>query len=226
MKTLTLIFAFILLPLTSMAQTGGDYLSQVTTAISNKNWDGAVELFSKAIKADAFKSEMYYLTQVDKSSAVCHRLAYQLASFYQKTRNYDKAFLFYKELTQLQPNNVKYLNGCAEMEVMRGKEENALRLYERALELDRDNLAANIFIGNYYYLEAEKEKQKIETDFRKITTPTRMQYARYRDAIDAVVSSKYAKAKEYLQNVLRTFPSAEAQKTLNKILAVEKTANR
>ena len=53
-----------------------------------------------------------------------------------------------------------------------------------------------------------------------------MQYARYRDAIDAVVSSNYAKAKEYLQDVLRTFPSAEAQKTLNKILAVEKTANR
>jgi hypothetical protein len=75
---------------------GGDYLSQVTTAISIKNWDGAVELFSKRLRPNAFKSEMYYLTQVDKSSAVCHRLAFQLASFYQKTRNYDMLFCFTK----------------------------------------------------------------------------------------------------------------------------------
>ena len=95
------------------------------------------------------------------------------------------------------------------------EKENALRLYERALELDRDNLAANIFIGNYYYLEAEKQKQRLKRTSGKISSYT--QYARCRDTIDAVVSSNYAKRKSICRMCLRTFPSAEVQKTLNKI---------
>ena len=40
---------------------------------------------------------------------------------------------------------------CAEMQVCRGQEKDALRMYEKILQLDADNLAANIFLGNYYY---------------------------------------------------------------------------
>ena len=76
-------------------------------------------------------------------------------------RNYDKAYLFYKELLQRKPNDVGYLVSCAEMEVARGKEQEALRTYKKVMELDADNLAANIFIGNYLYLMAEQEKQRL-----------------------------------------------------------------
>ena len=37
--------------------------------------------------------------------------------------------------------------------------------------LDADNLQANIFLGNYYYLQAEKDKKKLEEDYKKITSP-------------------------------------------------------
>jgi hypothetical protein len=40
-------------------------------------------------------------------------------------------------------------------------------MYEKILQLDADNLAANIFLGNYYYLMAEQEKKKLETDYKK-----------------------------------------------------------
>lgn len=45
------------------------------------------------------------------------------------------------------------------MQVCRGQEKDALRMYENILKLDADNLAANIFLGNYYYLMAEQEKK-------------------------------------------------------------------
>lgn len=227
MKTIVLFLSFLFsLPMALSAQSGEVLLSKVTAALSAGQKEQAVSLFAQAITANPDKSEMYYWTTVDKNSEECVKMASKLAAYYKKSRNYDKAYLFYKELLQKSPNDVTHLVGCAEMEVCRGKEDEALRMYERAIELDADNLAANIFIGNYYYLMAEQEKQKIENDYKKITTPTRMQYAHYRDGLSRVVSTGYGKAKEYLQNVIRQFPSTEAQKTLNKIRLIEKEVNR
>lgn len=72
------------------------------------------------------------------------------------------------------------MEACAEMQVCRGQEKDALRMYEKILQLEADNLAANIFLGNYYYLTAEQEKKKLEMDYKKLSSPTKMQYARYR----------------------------------------------
>lgn len=139
---------------------------------------------------------------------------------------YDKAFLFYKELSQKDPDNVDYLEAVAEMQVCRGQEKDALRMYENILKLDADNLAANIFLGNYYYLMAEQEKKKLESDYKKLSSPTKMQYARYRDGLSKLFATGYEKARSSLQKVVLRFPSTEAQKTLDKILRIEKEVNR
>lgn len=77
------------------------------------------------------------------------------------------------------------------------------------------------FLGNYYYLQAEKDKKKLEEDYKKITSPTRMQYARYRNGLSDVFTNSYGKAKAYLQRVLQVFPSMEAGNTLEKIKKME-----
>ena len=105
--------------------------------------------------------------------------------------------------------------------MMRGKEKDAMKTCEKVLMLDANNLQANIFLGNYYYLQAEKDKKKLDDDFKKITSPTRMQYARYRNGLSDVYTTNYSKAKNYLQRVLQLFPSTEAGKTLEKIKRVE-----
>ena len=92
---------------------------------------------------------------------------------------------------------------------------------KKVLMLDADNLQANIFLGNYYYLQAEKDKKKLEEDYKKITSPTRMQYARYRNGLSDVFTNSYGKAKAYLQRVLQVFPSMEAGNTLEKIKKME-----
>ena len=123
--------------------------------------------FRQTISLNIDRTEMYYWTNIDKSSEISVKLANELAIAFRKKRNYDKAYLFYKELLQKAPNNVAYLESCAEMQVCRGQEKDALRMYETILQLDADNLAANIFLGNYYYLMAEQEKKKLETDYKK-----------------------------------------------------------
>lgn len=222
MKTLALLFFLSLVnPLVLLAQSAGDLLPKVSEALSEGKDDYAVSLFRQAAAAGVDQTEMFYWTNVDKNSSVAPRLINELATYYKKKRNYDKAYLFYKEYLQRYPEDVPALVSCAEMEMMRGKEKDALKTYEKVLSLDADNLQANIFLGNYYYLQAEKDKKKLDDDFKKITSPTRMQYARYRNGLSGIFTTNYSKAKTYLQRVLQLFPSTEAGKTLEKIKRVE-----
>lgn len=222
MKTLTLLFTFLVsFPFALSAQTAEDVLQKVSTAMAGEQWEQAVSLFRQAIQLNVDKSEMFYWTNVNKNSEFSLKIAEELAAYYKTSRNYDKAYLFYKELLQKNPDHVKWLVSCAETEVCRGREKEALQTYLKVLSLDANNLAANIFIGNYYYLVAEQEKQLLMRDYKKITSPTRMQHARYKDGLSRLLTERYSKAKEYLQNVIRQFPSTEVMKTLEKIKKME-----
>ncbi len=52
---------------------------------------------------------------------------------------------------------------------------------------------------------AEQEKKKLETDYKKIPSPTKMQYARYRDGLSKLFSTGYEKARNSLQKGCLTF---------------------
>lgn len=227
MRALTvLLFSLFTMPLMLNAQTVEDMLHKVSAAIEADQQGQAVSYFRQAIKLEINRSEMYYWTTVDKNSLICLKLANEMAVAFKKNRNYDKAYLFYKELLQKSPGNVDYLEACAEMQVGRGQEKDALRIYEQLLKIDSDNLAANIFLGNYYFLMGEQEKKKMENEYNKIPSPTKMQYARYRDGLFRLFSAEYEKARASLQKVVQKFPSTEAKKTLDKILSIEKEVNR
>lgn len=221
MKTLTLLLYLISLPIGLFAQSSGELLQKVSDALLAGKDDYAVSLFRQAAEAGINQTEMFYWTRVDKNTVVAQRLALELAAYYKNVCNYDKAYLFYKEFLQYRPNDVFVLVSCAEMEVMRGKEVDALDLYEKVLKLDANNLAANIFLGNYYFWQAEQDKKKLENEYKKIASPTKMQYARYRNALSDIFSTRYAKARGYLQHVLQLFPSTGADKTLKRIKEVE-----
>ena len=227
MRALTILFLSLFsLPLMLNAQSVDEMLQKVSVAIESGQTGQAVSYFRQTIGLNIDRTEMFYWTSVDKNSEISVKLAYELAIAYKKKRNYDKAYLFYKELLQKDADNVGYLEACAEMQVYRGQEKDAQRMYEKILQLDADNLAANIFLGNYYYLMAEQEKKQLDTDYKKISSPTKMQYARYRDGLSRVFATGYQKARSSLQKVIHQFPSTEAQKTLDKIMKVEKEVNR
>lgn len=224
MRIFTVFFFWLLmlvLPLPLWGQLAQELLPKVAEALSGGKDDYAVSLFRQSAKADAERAEMFYWTRVDKNGEAAPRLARELASRYRDLHNFDKAYLFCQEFLQRRPNEVPVLALCAEMQLMRGKEKDALRLYEKVLAMDADHLQANIFLGNYFFLQAEKEKKALEEDYRKIASPTRMQYARYRNGLSDIFTRTYSKARVYLQRVMSLFPSTEAGRTLEKIQRLE-----
>lgn len=216
-----LFFSFFSFPILLAAQTVEEQLQRVSATLAARQEVQAVSLFERAVELHPDKSEMYYWIEVDKNSTHAAKLAQKLALYYHKHRNWDKAYLFYKELLQQDPNNVAYLAGYAEAEVCCGREDDALRTYEKILIIDANNLDANIFLGNYLFLKAEGEKKRLDTEYKRLASPSRMEYARYKDALSNVLSERYEKAREYLQQVIQRFHSTEAQKILTKIRLAE-----
>lgn len=91
MKTLTLLFSlFLMCPLSVWGQSADELLSKVSDALSEGKDDYAVSLFRQAANAGEDRTEMFYWTNVDKSSEVAPRLADVLAVHYKEMRNYDK----------------------------------------------------------------------------------------------------------------------------------------
>lgn len=114
MKTLTLLFTFLVsFPFALSAQTAEDVLQKVSTAMAGEQWEQAVSLFRQAIQLNVDKSEMFYWTNVNKNSEFSLKIAEELAAYYKTSRNYDKAYLFYKELLQKNPDHVKWQIGRA-----------------------------------------------------------------------------------------------------------------
>lgn len=227
MRTLTAacIFLFILLPSALSAQSDeGVFLAGVSRAINEQQWDKANDLFGKAIKINAEKAEDFYWINVRPDCQARKSFAMDLGLYYKDLRDYEKAASYYQELVRIAPGNIDYLSQCAAVEVQRGNQQTALDLYQKILTLDENHLAANIFIGNYWYLKAEQEKKFIENDYKKLPSPTKMQYARYKDGLNRVLLTGYGKARVCLQKVISQFPSTEARKTLDKIQIIEKEA--
>lgn len=201
-------------------------LQKVPEAVASGQTGYAESLFRQACQANVSQAEMFYWTRVDKSAEVAVRLAATLAECYKEAGNYDKAYLFYKEQLARKPDDVVLLVACGEMEMRRGKLSDALDTYEKVIGLDPDNLQACIFLGNYYYLKAEDARKKLDADYRRIPSPTRMQYARYRDGLSELFDTGYTKARTYLRHVMTLFPSTGAGHTLEKIDSLEREINR
>lgn len=216
-----LLMLLVSLPLFVSAVQSDGIMEKVEHAITAEDWKQAEESFRMAVKENTEEAELFFWKKLQKD-VPCHTaMALALGEYYKDEHDFNKAYVFYNELIKLKPDDIGYLSACAEMKVRSGKPDEALPLYERILSLDIDNLAANIFVGNYYYFYAEKERSTIKNNYARLRVPTKMEYARYRESLNNLVNSDYAKAKGYLQRVVSKFPSVEVRKLLNKIRLVE-----
>ncbi|MEG2574335.1 MAG: hypothetical protein RSA44_06705, partial [Bacteroides sp.] len=189
------------LSLTVVGQPSGGILKQVSTAMSDGLWDKAANLFRLAVHENTDEAGVFFWTSVADSCKSRLPMALELGTFYKSKRNYEKAYSYYLELVRMAPYNISYLNICAELEVARGREQDAKSRYEKIISMDVNHLGANIFLGNYFFLSGNKDYEELERNFVKIASPTRMQYADYRAKLERVVNSKYRKAKDYLERV-------------------------
>lgn len=226
MKKLIFVLSILLvLPMGIAAQTASESLQKVTNDIKSKKWSDAAKDFIDAIGIDVTRADIYYRAEVDKDGPVGARFAEELATYYKNTRNFGKAYNYYSDLLKKKPNDVSLLSGCAESAFGEGKEDEAVDLYEKVVAVNQKNLRANIFLGSYYFMQSEMKKKQLDNTFTRLTNPNSMQKARYKDDLKALYASDYLKASEYLQNVLKVFPSTEAKKMLETIAVRDKEIN-
>lgn len=83
------------LPLMLNAQSVDEMLQKVSAAIEAGQQGQAMSYFRQTISLNIDRTEMYYWTNIDKSSEISVKLANELAIAFRKKRNYDKAYLFY-----------------------------------------------------------------------------------------------------------------------------------
>lgn len=88
-----------------------------------------------------------------------------LAEAYLKNRNSGKALEMYKELTSEEPKNAAFAGYLANAYLMRGWQKKAIVAYNRAIELDSDNISLWMGLGdahikNEEYLEAKRVLEK------------------------------------------------------------------
>lgn len=216
---------FLLFPAVSMAEGKGNIWTEVMRAVVEERWGDAEKLFKAAIGQNKDEAENFFWRERVNNS-FRETMALNLGDYYRKLHNHEKAFTFYNELIKLRPQDLEYLAGMAELQVCCGKEKEALDTYEKILSLAPDNLPANIYIGNYYFFYAEKSKKKLDEDYSRLVSPTRMQLAAYHNGLATLLNSEYFRSKKYLEKVMALFPSTEVKKTLDRIKQVETEINK
>ncbi|MGN0037189.1 MAG: tetratricopeptide repeat protein [Bacteroidaceae bacterium] len=199
---------------------------EVDEAVRRKAWAEVETRFQRWVERDAEAAARYYET-VSRSVWPCRAaMARRLGDFYRQRRDYPRAFGFYNEWSTCEPQSVDGLLACAEMKVMGGCEEEALPYYERVLLLDAENRTANLFVGNYLFARAEAACRALKQAYEGLASPTKMDYARYREQLDALVQGDYARAKAHLIRVASQFRSQGIGQVLERIRAVEEESKQ
>ena len=216
---------YLSLPAALLAEGKDNLWAAVMHAVVEQRWDDAEKLFKVGMAQNRSEAENFFWRErVD--STFRKRMALNLGEFYRKQHKHEKAVTFYNELVKMDVRNPEYLSLLAEQQVCCGKEKEALETYENILSLNPDDLTANIYIGNYYFFYAEKTKKRLDEAFAALVSPTRMQYAAYRNDLSDLVKTEYARARQYFEKVMGQFPSTQIAKTLERIRRVEAEINR
>lgn len=212
---LFILSVFTFLPLAA-AGTDTVYVS-IQRDLSAQRYDQAVSQFCHAADLNIEEAALFYWTALNKNLPVARQFIQVLAVKYRENKMYDKAFTAYRECLRYTPHSKELLQAAAEVELQRGKEDGAVNYYSLLLKEDEENLPANIFLGNYFYWKGEKVRNFYEQEYRRITSPTKMQYASYRNKLEEIYHRYYEKAEIYLNKVMKIFPSSQVRISLEEI---------
>lgn len=215
-------FLLLIFPTISYGQEEQQTLARLSEALQKKEWTSAEKLFKQAMNENIYDAENFFWIQVDKGCQVAPLMLEELSKYHLKNSNTEKAYIFSRERVKHMPNDVNLLTKTAELAASLGYLEEAWKLYEQVLRLEPQNFSANIYIGNLLLLRGEHAREEITRHYQLIDTPTRMQYANYRNKLEQVYSNYHLKAKNHLKKVKESFKSVEITKSLKSIELFEK----
>lgn len=98
-----------------------------------------------------------------------------------------------------------------------GQTEEARKVYEVVVSMDSSCYEALAWLGNYYYLKGLEALTETENTYQAWREPTRMQLARYQNALRSVYWNWYAPSEVFLQKALDVRKNEHLQRLLDDV---------
>lgn len=166
---------------------------------THKNYNGQIEVYSKA-------AIMFPSSALSFNKNICS------AYYYSKQ---------YKKVTELAPliieddeKDIALLGQYAGALQRLKKTADAKKVYEKLIDLDSENLNANIFLGNYYFQYGKALEAKENAAYQKIANPSRLQWADSNKKIENIRSNYFGKSVNHLERVYTIKPEDKYRKIL------------
>jgi tetratricopeptide (TPR) repeat protein len=146
---------FVLIAAPAFGSEAEDYLHLAHQAYTARQWEQAIELYSKAIDAEPDRPEFYF----------------QRAIAFDMLDRVDEAIADYERTLQLVPDYYLAMEYLAKLYVARGEHERALDLYDAALKLVRDAKWRSIV--RHWISDTKKAMKKARKHSREKKSGTR-----------------------------------------------------
>lgn len=221
-KVLLMLLSSLLFYGSVKAERTDSIVSRILVECENKNWNNVLELFEPFAQEDPYNAEVFYWLRASKNEAIRYKVLYLLAKSYHLRNNTEKTVLMYKELVLNTNPPISVLLEAADIVINLGDIKVSQLIYLKILEKDPLNFPANLFLGNFIFLRAEREKTRLEYQYKMKKKPTRMEYAAYRKQCIELFELYYKEARRYLKIALSQKSSVELKNTLREIDELEK----
>ena len=223
MKILQRLLFLVCLASTSVfAQVPESLVSNLFISLENKEWDNVTLLFEEFSMKDPENAEVFYWVRASEVEEISKKLLLTLATNNYKLARMDKALELFRHYCDKEDCSAEELLAIADILIDLGDVRLTRNLYTKVVVLEPNNLQANIFLGNYIYLQAERERKRLDSAYSKIVKPTRMNYAKYRTEMEELFDLFYTKSKHHLEVASKQIKSEEITKTLQHIASLEK----
>lgn len=165
-----------------------------------KNFEGQEFVFKKGMIV--FPDKEYYFGK-------------KLAYTYYNSKQYAKLESLTTQLLLLRPDDTKMMQFKATSFQGQKKMKEAKAAFEKLIEINPENLSANIFLGNYAYQVGKMQIDKETKKYEAIPKPTRAQYSQFQKKIKITIGNAYGKAIPYLEKANELKPD---DKNIRKML--------
>lgn len=224
MKKILFFIAFISpLMLSAQTQNTDSLMNKLMVGLENQNWEEVTTCFHQFANENPESAEVFYWVKAYDKSALSDVLLLWLAKSYYNKGKQDKALdlvkTYYKNSANL---SVGALLDLAQFLTDLGEVRLTQSIYKEVIKIEPNNLNANLFLGNYLYIRAERERKRVSDIYDQKKRPTRMQYAEYREKLKELYNASYIEAREYLQKAYRMLASAELKETIDHIDEIKK----
>jgi len=166
-------------------------------------------------KQDDYATQlMAYEAGVLRAPADKEKYQVKICTVYKKQKDGDKLLEVSEEILSYNPKSLKGLEYKGTALQYQKKMSDAEATFKELYALDKENVNANIFLGNYYYQVGRNKLASARKKYDKIEHPSRVQWHDLNESNKATMNKYYVPSIDHLEFVYAQNPNSSIKKML------------